>query len=100
MAGQIAPEFFTRAGDLRQLPASFVEAVHSVVSAANCQKCVHPHLLVAPKTTTVAAGERAVGSRASEQGPDTPTSKDDAGATEQIPQVSRQWFDRSAGKWV
>jgi hypothetical protein len=48
VAGQIAPEFFTRAGEPRQLPAQFVEAVHSIVVAVNCKNCSHAHLLVAP----------------------------------------------------
>ena len=48
VAGQIAPEFFTRAGEPRQLPAQFVEAVHSIVAGVNCRGCSHAHLLVAP----------------------------------------------------
>jgi hypothetical protein len=49
VAGQIAPEFFTRAGEPRQLPAPFVEAVHGIVAAVNCRQCVHSHLLVDPR---------------------------------------------------
>jgi len=48
VAGQIAPEFFTRAGEPRQLPAQFVEPVHAIVVAVNCKNCSHAHLLVAP----------------------------------------------------
>ncbi len=48
IAGQIAPEFFTRAGEARQLPAQFAEAVHAIVVGVNCRNCSHPHLLVAP----------------------------------------------------
>ena len=48
VAGQIAPEFFTRAGEPRQLPAQFVEAVHLIVVGVNCRNCSHAHLLVAP----------------------------------------------------
>ena len=48
VAGQIAPEFFTRAGEPRQLPAQFVEAVHAIVVGVNCRNCSHAHLLVAP----------------------------------------------------
>jgi hypothetical protein len=85
VAGQIAPEFFTRAGDLRQLPAPFVEAVQAVVSAANCPSCTHPHLLVAPKPP---AEEMAVGSRSSghEMGP--PTGENDSESTGKTPRAT------------
>jgi hypothetical protein len=49
VAGQIAPEFFTRAGEIRQLPAQFVEVVHAIVVGVNCRNCGHAHLLVEPK---------------------------------------------------
>jgi hypothetical protein len=48
VAGQIAPEFFTRAGEPRQLPAQFVEPIHAIVVGVNCKNCSHAHLLVAP----------------------------------------------------
>jgi hypothetical protein len=48
VAGQIAPEFFTRAGEPRQLPAQFVEAVHAVTAAVSCRQCSHAHFLVDP----------------------------------------------------
>jgi len=48
VAGKIAPEFFTRAGEARQLPAQFVDAVQAVTAAVNCLSCSHAHLLVAP----------------------------------------------------
>jgi len=49
LAGRIAPEFFTRAGEARQLPAEYVEAVHAVTLGVNCGPCVAPHFLIAPK---------------------------------------------------
>ena len=52
VAGKIAPEFFTRAGEARQLPAQFVEAVHAVTKSVNCQFCSHPHFLVEPPRLT------------------------------------------------
>jgi hypothetical protein len=52
IAGKIAPEFFTRAGEARQLPAQFVEAVHAVTRAVNCQFCSHSHFLVEPQRLT------------------------------------------------
>ena len=51
VAGKIAPEFFTPAGD-PQLPAQFVEAVHAVTKASNCSFCSHPHFLVEPPRLT------------------------------------------------
>jgi hypothetical protein len=48
VAGKIAPEFFTRGGEARQLPAPFVEAVHAVVAALNCLACSHSHFLIEP----------------------------------------------------
>ena len=53
LAGKIAPEFFTRAGEPRQIPAQYVEAVQCVVRGANCQQCSHCHLLV-PKPAVAA----------------------------------------------
>src|SRR5664279_1949595 len=52
VAGKIAPEFFTRAGEARHLPAQFVEAVHAVTKAANCQFCSHSHFLVEPQSSS------------------------------------------------
>jgi hypothetical protein len=52
VAGKIAPEFFTRAGEARQLPVQFVEAVHAVTNAVNCRFCSHAHFLVEPRRGT------------------------------------------------
>jgi hypothetical protein len=54
LAGQIAPEFFTRAGEPRQLPAEFVGAVQAVTLSVNCGQCLHPHFSIAPKGATAA----------------------------------------------
>ncbi len=48
VAGKIAPEFFTRAGEARQLPAPFVEAIHAATKAVCCVSCTHSHFLVEP----------------------------------------------------
>jgi len=48
VAGQIAPEFFTRAGEPRQLPAQFVDGIHAVTAAVSCRQCSHSHFLVEP----------------------------------------------------
>jgi len=53
VAGKIAPEFFTTAGEARQLPAQFVEAVHAVTRAVNCQFCSHSHFLVEPRSPRI-----------------------------------------------
>ncbi len=47
LAGSIAPEFFDRSGELRQIPAAFVAAVHAVTGAVNCLECRHAHFLAA-----------------------------------------------------
>jgi len=86
VAGQIAPEFFTRAGDLRQLPTPFVEAVQAVVSAANCPSCTHAHLLVAPKP--LLAEEMAVGSGSSGHEMDPSAGDNDPGSAEKTPQAT------------
>jgi hypothetical protein len=52
VAGKIAPEFFTRAGEARQLPAQFVAAVHAVTKSVNCQFCSHSHFLVEPRSSS------------------------------------------------
>jgi len=87
VAGQIAPEFFTRAGDLRQLPAPFVEAVQAVVSAVNCPSCTHPHLLVAPKPPLVAEG-MAIGSGSSRHEISAPTRENDSESIEKTPRAT------------
>ena len=50
LAGTIAPEFFDRAGEPRQLPAKFVKPVQAITKAVNCLKCSHAHLLIKPKS--------------------------------------------------
>ena len=55
VAGRITPEFFTRAGEPRRLPAEYVEAVQAATLGANCGPCVHPHFLIAPNAAAAAA---------------------------------------------
>jgi hypothetical protein len=54
ISGKIAPEFFTRAGEVRQLPAAYVAAIESATAAANCVACSHAHFLVAPNAAAAA----------------------------------------------
>jgi hypothetical protein len=51
LAGSIAPEFFDRAGEPRQLPARFVKPVQAITKAVNCLNCSHAHLLIKPKSS-------------------------------------------------
>jgi hypothetical protein len=51
LAGTIAPEFFDRAGEPRQLPAKFVKPVQAITRAVNCVKCSHAHLLIKPQSS-------------------------------------------------
>ena len=53
LAGQIAPEFFTRAGEPRPLPGDYIEAVRATTLGVNCGQCVHPHFLIAPEVVVV-----------------------------------------------
>ena len=66
-AGQIAPEFFTRAGEPRQLPAEFVGPVQAVTLSVNCGQCLHPHFSSAPEGATAADTAAGVDSAAERQ---------------------------------
>lgn len=46
LAGNIAPEFFDRAGEPRQIPPPFVASVQAITKAVNCVNCSHAHLLI------------------------------------------------------
>ena len=52
LAGTLAPEFFDRAGEPRQLPTKFVKPVQAITRAVNCLKCSHAHLLIKPESQT------------------------------------------------
>jgi hypothetical protein len=52
LSGKIAPEFFTRAGDRRELPTNYVEAIKAAVAGANCLSCRHQHFVIAPQPAT------------------------------------------------
>jgi hypothetical protein len=68
LAGSIAPEFFERSGEPRQIPEAFVAAVHAVTAAVNCLECRHAHFLVAKPAAaaTTAASTPAMGTVAAE----------------------------------
>ena len=42
------PQFWTRAGEEREIPAVFVAAVQAATAGASCVGCSHDHFLVAP----------------------------------------------------
>jgi hypothetical protein len=65
LAGFIAPEFFDRSGEPRQIPAAFVAAVHAVTAAVNCLECRHAHFL-ASKPAAAASPTAASGTVAAE----------------------------------
>jgi hypothetical protein len=43
----LAPEFFTRSGEIKPIPVTFVEAARQVAAGAVCVQCKHCHGLVA-----------------------------------------------------
>jgi hypothetical protein len=48
LRGEIAPVFYTPAGEVRALPAQFEEAVRKVSGAVCCVACKHSHIATAP----------------------------------------------------
>ena len=49
LRGEIAPVFYTAAGEVRQLPAQFEDAVRKVTGALSCVGCKHSHIATAPR---------------------------------------------------
>ncbi len=72
MAGQIVPEFFSKAGEHIGIPAEFGKVLRAAVRGATCAGCTHQHYLTAPKVNNnnkagtsdgpipISAGEHAV----------------------------------------
>lgn len=48
MAGQILPEFFTKAGEPIEIPPAFLQVARAAIRGANCVGCTHQHYLTAP----------------------------------------------------
>ncbi|MFN9432741.1 MAG: hypothetical protein ACK6DX_21650 [Acidobacteriota bacterium] len=42
----LAPEFFSRSGEVRPIPAKYVEAVRLVTAGVSCINCRHCHALI------------------------------------------------------
>ena len=49
MAGQIVPEFFSKAGEHLDVPVDFGKVLRAAVRGATCVGCTHQHYLTAPK---------------------------------------------------
>src|SRR5690349_13003557 len=68
MAGQIVPEFFSKAGEPIDIPPEFGKVLRAAVRGAACVSCTHQHYLTAPKLLLkaadgpipISAGEQAV----------------------------------------
>ena len=55
LAGSAVPRFWSRSGEEREIPASFVAAVQAATDGVNCFGCSHTHFLAAPLPMEVAA---------------------------------------------
>jgi len=58
LAGTIAPEFFTKSGEWREIPRKFSMVVKAITRGVNCVDCTHAHFVVPP----VGCGELVDGS--------------------------------------
>jgi hypothetical protein len=63
-AGKIAPEFFDRSGEPKEIPPAYVEGVRAVTGAVNCVQCSHPHFLVAKAAASSSSSQTAAHSPA------------------------------------
>ncbi len=54
----LTPEFFTRAGEVKPIPAEFADAVKAVTAGVSCVNCRHCHGLI-EKRAAAAVGETA-----------------------------------------
>ena len=57
LRGEIAPVFYTAAGEVRRLPAEFEDAVRKVTGALSCVGCKHCHIATAPLPSVTAGVE-------------------------------------------
>jgi hypothetical protein len=57
LRGEIAPVFYTTAGEVRRLPAQFEDAVRKVTGAISCVGCKHCHIATAPLPSMTAGVE-------------------------------------------
>jgi hypothetical protein len=57
LRGEIAPVFYTAAGEVRQLPTQFEDAVRKVTGVLSCVGCKHCHIATAPLPSMTAGVE-------------------------------------------
>jgi hypothetical protein len=50
LRGTVAPDFYTAAGEVLDLPERFDEAIRKISGAVACPRCKHTHVAVAPAT--------------------------------------------------
>jgi hypothetical protein len=50
MQRTVAPDFYTAAGEVLDLPERFDEAIRKISGAVACPGCKHTHVAVAPAT--------------------------------------------------
>ncbi|WP_263359505.1 hypothetical protein [Acidicapsa ligni] len=54
LRGELAPIFYTRAGEPMQVPRRFEEAIRKVTTAVCCVGCKHAHVSISPQSSEVA----------------------------------------------
>jgi hypothetical protein len=54
LRNEIAPVFYTAAGEIRPLPAQFEDAVRKVTGALSCVGCKHSHIATVPLPSVTA----------------------------------------------
>jgi hypothetical protein len=54
LRGQLAPVFYTRAGEVMKMPQRFEEAIRKISAAVCCIGCKHTHIGVPPEVQGVA----------------------------------------------
>ncbi|MCZ2078353.1 MAG: hypothetical protein LC130_25560 [Bryobacterales bacterium] len=61
VAGEIVPEFFSKAGELITVPAMFGKALKAAVRGASCVSCTHQHYLRPPEADSIATAATTAG---------------------------------------
>jgi hypothetical protein len=56
LRGQLAPVFYSRAGEVLPLPPPFEEAIRKTTAAVCCLGCKHTHVGVPPAVVVVSKG--------------------------------------------
>jgi len=61
LAGTVAPQFYSRGGELTEVPEAFRAVVTAVTKAVACLRCTHSHYLVGRTAAAAAQAEAASG---------------------------------------